>query len=197
MDLAARLAVPVKPLFLFDSLTAPNHLHGSLRATYGITSMTRVASCSITPLSRWQALRKFRSSVNLVSGSSWTDLVTRLCLARDGSTSTRDEDKQYHRSRLVVQEYKHQADWSFFTATPPLEASRSLPICATVEELPNDVEQPVACTEPVVWWTCILDAFLLLPAGLLKVHLSLNDPAHLLFGRLTGAPPRARWDLRC
>ena len=60
------------------------------------------------------------------------------------------ETKPFYRSRLVVQDYKRQADWSFFTATPPLEALRSLLICATIDELPNEVGQPVAWTEPVV-----------------------------------------------
>ena len=53
-----------------------------------------------------------------------------------------DETKPFYRSRLVVQEYKRQADWSFFTAT--------LLICATIDELPNGMGQPVAWTEPVV-----------------------------------------------
>ena len=36
------------------------------------------------------------------------------------------ENKPFYRSRLIVQEYKRQADWSFFlTATPPLEALQS------------------------------------------------------------------------
>ena len=34
-----------------------------------------------------------------------------------------------------------------FTGTPPLEALQSLLICATIEELSNDVGQPVAWTE--------------------------------------------------
>ena len=34
--------------------------------------------------------RKFRSSVNLVSGRLWTNLTTRSCLAHDGLTSTRE-----------------------------------------------------------------------------------------------------------
>ena len=49
-----------------------------------------------------------------------------------------------------MQEYKRQADWSLFTATPPLEALRSFLIGATIGELPNDVGQPVARTELVV-----------------------------------------------
>ena len=49
-----------------------------------------------------------------------------------------------------MQEYKRQADWSFFPATPPLEALRSLLICKTIKEIANDVGQPVAWTEPVV-----------------------------------------------
>ena len=188
----------------------PRHLSRTMSAD-GITSMTRVASCSITPLSRRQELRKFRSSVNLVSGRSWTDLVTRLSSPRDWSTSTREtktnstiavgwsckstnvkqighfsqrllrlrlyeacrsaqrraascvdrtcgsdvdinkgENRPFYRSRLFVQEHKRQADWSFFTACPPLEALRSLLICATAEELSNDVGQPVAWSAPVV-----------------------------------------------
>ena len=59
-------------------------------------------------------------------------------------------NKPHYRSRLVAQECERQADWSFFTATPPLEVLRSLLICATIEELPNDVRQPVARTELVV-----------------------------------------------
>ena len=43
-----------------------------------------------------------------------------------------DEHKPFYRSRLVVQEYKRQADWCLFTATPPLDALRSLFICATI-----------------------------------------------------------------
>ena len=53
-------------------------------------------------------------------------------------------------SRLVVQGYRRQADWSFFTATPPLEALRSLLICATIEELPKEGGQRVAWSELVV-----------------------------------------------
>ena len=49
-----------------------------------------------------------------------------------------------------MQEYKRQADWACFTATPPLEALRSLLIFATIEELPNEVVQQVAWTETVV-----------------------------------------------
>ena len=55
-----------------------------------------------------------------------------------------------YRSRLVVQEYERKADWSFFTATPPFEALRSLLICATIDELPNELGQLVAWTEPLV-----------------------------------------------
>ena len=74
----------------------------------------------------------------VVFGTRWVDI------------NKGNEDKPYYRTRLVVQEYRRLADWSFFTATPPLEALRSLLICATIEELPNDVGQPVAWTEPVV-----------------------------------------------
>ena len=70
-------------------------------------------------------------------GTRWVDII-------EG-----DEDAPYCWTRFVVQEYKRQADWSFFTGTPPLEALRSIPICATNEELPNDVGQPVAWTELV------------------------------------------------
>ena len=36
-----------------------------------------------------------------------------------------DETKLFYCIRLVVEEYKRQGDWSFFTATPPLEALRA------------------------------------------------------------------------
>ena len=71
-------------------------------------------------------------------------------MARGGSTSTGDKHKPSYRSRLVVQEYKRQAGRSFFTATPLLEALRSLLICLPFEELPNGVGQPVAWSELVV-----------------------------------------------
>ena len=74
----------------------------------------------------------------VVFGTRWVDI------------NTGDEHEPLYRSRLVVQEYKRPADWSFFTATPPLEALRSLLICATIDELHNELGQPVAWTEPVV-----------------------------------------------
>ena len=74
----------------------------------------------------------------VVFGTRWVDI------------NKGDETNPFYRSRLVVQEYKRQADWSFFTATPPLEARRSLLICATIYELRNEVGQPLAWTEPVV-----------------------------------------------
>ena len=74
----------------------------------------------------------------VVFGTRWVDI------------DKGDEKKPFYRSRLVVQEYKRQAEVSFFTATPPLEALRSLLICATIDELPNEVGQPEAWTEPVV-----------------------------------------------
>ena len=59
---------------------------------------------------------------------------------------------------MVSNTNRPNADWSckstddrsFFTATPPLEALRSLLTCATIEELPNWLGRPVAWTEPVV-----------------------------------------------
>ena len=64
--------------------------------------------------------------------------------------NTGDETKPFYHSRLVVREFRRQVGWSFFTATPPLEALRSLLICATILELPNEVGQPMAWIEPVV-----------------------------------------------
>ena len=61
-----------------------------------------------------------------------------------------DEHKPFYPSRLVLQEDKRQADGSFFTATPPLEALRSLLICATIDELPNELGLLVAWTGLVV-----------------------------------------------
>ena len=63
----------------------------------------------------------------VVFGTRWDDI------------NKGDENKPFYRSRLVVQEYKRQADWSFFTATPPLEAMRSFLICATIDELTNEM----------------------------------------------------------
>ena len=74
----------------------------------------------------------------VVFGTRWVDI------------NKGDEHKPPYSSRLVVQEYKRQADWSFFTAIPPLEALRSLLICATIDELSNEVGQLVAWTELVV-----------------------------------------------
>ena len=84
-----------------------------------------------------------------MSGRWLTDPATRSCLVRAGNKG--DEHKPFYRCRLVAHQYKRQADWPFFTATPPLEALRSLLICATIDELPNELGKPVAWTEPVVW----------------------------------------------
>ena len=51
---------------------SPRHISHMISAD-GIASMTRVASCSTTPLSRRQELRKFLSFVNSVSGKLSTD----------------------------------------------------------------------------------------------------------------------------
>ena len=88
-----------------------------------------------------------RACDEVVFGTRWVDI------------NKSDEHKPFYRSRLVVQEYKGQADWSLFTAIPPLETLRSLLICATIDELPNEMGQPVAWTEPVV-----LIVFVELPA---------------------------------
>ena len=145
----ATLQASMRPTVRSRCVKSPRHLSHTMSAD-GITSTTRVASCSTTHLSRRQELVKFRSFVNLVSGRWLTDPVTRSCLVRAGLTSIKgDEHKPFYRSRLVVQEYKRKADGSFFTATPPLEALQIL-ICGTIDELPNEMGQPVACTEPVV-----------------------------------------------
>ena len=90
----------------------------------------------IRELGFWEGVDRHHDEV--VFGSRWIDI------------NKRDETKPFCRSRLVAQEYKRQADWSFFTATPPLDTLRSLLICATVDERPNEMGQPVAWTEPVV-----------------------------------------------
>ena len=84
----------------------------------------------------WEVVDKQCDEV--VFGTRWVDI------------NKGDETKPFFRSRPVVQEYKRQADWSFFTGTPPLEALRCLLICATIHELPNEVGQPMAWTFPVV-----------------------------------------------
>ena len=118
----------------------------------GSTSTTRVASCSTTLLSRKRGRREIsvireldvwevvdRPLGEVVFGTRWVDI-------NEG-----DENKPFYRSRLVVLEYKRQADWSFLQPLPPLEALRSLLICGIVEELANEVGQPVAWSEPVVF----------------------------------------------
>ena len=75
-----------------------------------------------------------RACDEVVFGRRWVDI------------NKGDETKPFYRSRLVVQEYTRQADWSFFTATLPLEALRGLLICATVDEHPNEMGPPVAWT---------------------------------------------------
>ena len=72
----------------------------------------------IRELGVWEVVD--RPCDEVVFGTRWVDI------------DKGDETKPFYRSRLVVQEYKRQADWSFFTATPPLEALRSLLICATI-----------------------------------------------------------------
>ena len=72
---------------------SPRHLSHAMSVD-GITSTTRVASCSTTPLSRRQDPRKCRSSVNLVSGRLSTDPATRSCLARDRFTSKEMKTKR-------------------------------------------------------------------------------------------------------
>ena len=89
----------------------------------------------IRELCVWEFADRPRDEV--VFGTRWVDI------------NKGDENKPFC-SRLVAQDYKRQADWSFFTAIPPLEALRSLLICATIEELSSDVGQPVAWTERVV-----------------------------------------------
>ena len=125
---------------------SPRHLSQKMSSD-GIASMTRVASCSTTQLSRRQELRKFRSFVNLVSGKLSTDPAMRLSLERDGSTSakeTKANRSTASRKNTNVKQIGH------FTATPEMEVLRTLLICVTNEELPNDVGQPVALSEPVV-----------------------------------------------
>ena len=128
---------------------SPRHLSHTMSA-FGITLTTRVASCSTTHLSRKQELRNFRSFVNLVSGRVDRPRDEVVFGTRWVDINKGDEHKPFYRSRLVAQEYKRQADWSFFAATPPLEALRSLLICTTIGELPNELGQPVARAEPVV-----------------------------------------------
>ena len=77
----------------------------------------------------WEVVDRPRDEV--VFGTRWVDI------------NKGDESRPFYRSRLVVQEYKRQADWSFLTATPSLEALRCLFICATIDELLNEFRQPV------------------------------------------------------
>ena len=91
----------------------------------GTKSMTRAASCSTTHLlGRGENRRDFCHPRAWCLGGGRQTLLTRLCLAQGGSTSTKGDET--NPVLLVVKKYKHQADWSLFTATPPLEALRSL-----------------------------------------------------------------------
>ena len=106
-----------------------------------------MASCSTRPLFEkakveeiavihqlgvWEVVDKPHDEV--VYGTRWVDV------------NKGDEDKSYCRSQLVVQEYERRAEWAFLQCNFSLEALRSL-ICATIEELPDEVGQPVASTE--------------------------------------------------
>ena len=105
---------------------AHNALPSSLgEVANGLKALNKPNTNPVTPLA---ATNKSRDEV--VFGTRWVDI------------NKGDETKPFYRSRLVVQEYKRQADWSFFTA--------NLLICATIDELPNGMGQPVAWTEPVV-----------------------------------------------
>ena len=66
----------------------------------------------IRELGVWKVVDRPRDEV--VFGTRWVDF------------NRGDEHKPFYRSRLVAQECKRRADWSFFRATPPLEALRSL-----------------------------------------------------------------------
>ena len=85
-------------------------------------------SSVIRELGVWEVVD--RPCDEVVFGTRWVDI------------NKGDETKPFYRSRLVVQEYKRQADWSFFTATPSLEALRSLLFCATIDKFPNEMGQP-------------------------------------------------------
>ena len=128
----------------------PRHFSHAVSAV-GITLTTRVASCSTTHLSRRQGLEKISVIRELGVWEVVDRPATRLCLVRVGLTSTKMT--KTNRSTAVdwsCKRTKRQAKGSFFSASPPLEALRSLLICATIDELRNELGQLFAWTELVV-----------------------------------------------
>ena len=111
----------------------------------------------------WEVVDRPHDEV--VFGTRWVDI------------NKGDEDKPCYRSQLVGQEYKRQAKWSFFTATSPLEDSRILLICATIEELLNDVGQTVAWTEAAVLMLTDLRRAHFYSATRRRVHMELPAEA--------------------
>ena len=91
------------------------------------TRVEKARAEEISVIRELGVLEVVRPCDEVVFGTRWVDI------------NKSDEHKPFYRSRLVVQEYKGQADWSLFTATPPLETLRSLLICATIDELPNEI----------------------------------------------------------
>ena len=75
----------------------------------------------------WEVVDRPRDKV--VFGTRWVDI------------NKGDEHKSFCRSRL--EKFKRQADWSSRLCEVFL-------FCATIDELPNELGQPVAWTEPVV-----------------------------------------------
>ena len=79
-----------------------------------------------THLPRRQELRNYRSFVNLVSGKLSPHHDEVVFGTRQVDINKGEENKPFYRSRLVVQEYKHRAEWSF---SQGLHHSRLCKVC--------------------------------------------------------------------
>ena len=81
-----------------------------------LVEKTRTEDMSvIRELGVWEVVDRPRDEV--VFGTGWVD------------NNKGVENKPFKRSRLVAQECKRQAGWSFFTATPPLVALKFVDLC--------------------------------------------------------------------
>ena len=125
----------------------PRHLSHVMNAV-GTTLMTRVAHYSTTHLSRRRKPKKIsvirelgvwevvdRPYDEVVFGARWVDI------------NKGDETKPFYRSRSCNSKSVKQT--GHFSQLH-LESLRRLLICATIDEFPNEMEQPVTWTEPVV-----------------------------------------------
>ena len=123
-------------------MKSPRHISQTMNTSGKLLNNTLVEKARAEEISVVRELGVWdmvdRPHDEVVFGTRWVDI------------NKGEEHKLFCRSRLVVEVYKRQAEWSLFTATPPLEALRSLLTCATIDELTSELGQPAAWIEPVV-----------------------------------------------